>query len=218
MNNLVSVDAKWRVQTALAKVPAVRLHGTTPRVVVLSYHSISSSPRGSGTTTPEALESHMRWLRRHCDVVPLVDVRARTLDRGPRPAVAVTFDDGFADNFSQALPILVRYEIPATFFIATGLIDRDPDVLASASWTGWREDGSTLTWPQIGKMRRAGMTFGAHGHRHVPLALLSDADAYEDTLIFEAAARGPAGAGGRQRGVPIRTPTASRIDPHAGDR
>jgi peptidoglycan/xylan/chitin deacetylase (PgdA/CDA1 family) len=178
VESVVSTDAKRKVQLALTYIPAWHLH-PKPRVVVLSYHSIHPSARESGTTSPELFEAHLRWLRRHCDVVPLLKISQRVLNGSGRPTVAITFDDGFADNYLTALPILLRHEIPATFFLATGLVDRDPSVL-SRSWSGWQESGSTLTWPQVLEMRRNGMEFGAHGHRHVPLALLTDEEARED--------------------------------------
>lgn len=59
----------------------------------------------------------------HC--VPLDDALQR-IARGrslPRRAVAITFDDGYADNFSEALPILRHYGLTATFFIASGFLD-----------------------------------------------------------------------------------------------
>jgi peptidoglycan/xylan/chitin deacetylase (PgdA/CDA1 family) len=114
--------------------------------------------------------------------VPLYEILEHARRRqGHRATVSVTFDDGFADNYTNAMPILLRYEIPATFFVATGLIDRDPSVLELASkWGGWPEEGATLTWEQIREMRRAGMEFGAHGHRHVPLGPLNAEDAHAD--------------------------------------
>jgi peptidoglycan/xylan/chitin deacetylase (PgdA/CDA1 family) len=171
---------KERIQASLVKMPPTHANGR-PRVVVLSYHSVRPSS-GAGGTSPDALESHMRWLRRTCEVVPLYEILEHARRRqGHRATVSVTFDDGFADNYTNAMPILLRYEIPATFFVATGLIDRDPSVLELASkWGGWPEEGATLTWEQIREMRRAGMEFGAHGHRHVPLGPLNAEDAHAD--------------------------------------
>jgi peptidoglycan/xylan/chitin deacetylase (PgdA/CDA1 family) len=97
--------------------------------------------------------------------------------RGELPAVSVTFDDGFAATTNAA----VRLDIPATFFVATGVIDRDDAVLeAAAKWAGWPPEGATLSWEQIREMRRAGMEIGAHGHRHVPLGPLSEDEARAD--------------------------------------
>jgi peptidoglycan/xylan/chitin deacetylase (PgdA/CDA1 family) len=180
MTTIVSTAMKDRIQASLVKMPAILANGR-PRVVVLSYHSVRPSS-GAGGTTPEALESHMRWLCRMCEVVPLHAILGHARRRqGSLPTVSVTFDDGFADNYTNAMPILLRHDIPATFFVATGLIDRDPSVLELASkWGGWPEEGATLTWEQIREMRRAGMEFGAHGHRHVPLGPLNVEDARAD--------------------------------------
>jgi peptidoglycan/xylan/chitin deacetylase (PgdA/CDA1 family) len=160
------------VSSLLRRVPTVK---AAPRLVVLCYHSVHPSATFPTRTAPELFEAHMRWLREAANVIPfsqIVDQGLDTVDR-TRPTVAVTFDDGYADNYTHAVPILQRYGVPATFFVATGLIERDVDVLAARSWRGWREPGSTLTWEQILEIRDLGMTIGSHGHMHTALSLLS---------------------------------------------
>lgn len=168
----ISTAAKRKVQSAIARIPPVPIRSLR-RVVVLAYHSVRPDPSDQGTR-PESLEAHVRWLTAACEIVPLEDVltRARRRDQ-TKPVVAVTFDDGFGDNHTYAFPILRRFGVPATFFLATGLIERDPRVLRSA-WDGWREEGSTLTWQQVREMRHGGMSFGSHGHSHASLARLDD--------------------------------------------
>lgn len=154
---------------------------TTARLVVLCYHSVHPSASFPTRTSPGLFEEHIRWLRKACELVTFSEV-ARGVDVADRtrPTVAVTFDDGYADNFTHAFPILARFQIPATFFVATGLIERDPDVLAARSWLGWREPGSTMTWDQLREMRDAGMTIGSHGHLHVAPSHLHDGELIVD--------------------------------------
>lgn len=70
--------------------------------------------------TVHTFERQMRWLLRFYDVVP---ARELTLPRrGTRPRVALTFDDGFANFIDCAYPILARYHLPATVFVAAGFL------------------------------------------------------------------------------------------------
>ena len=67
----------------------------------------------------KSFESHMKYLVAHYDVVPLNDI----IHAGKtRKACSVTFDDGWSDNYEYAYPILKKYKIPATFFLATNFI------------------------------------------------------------------------------------------------
>jgi peptidoglycan/xylan/chitin deacetylase (PgdA/CDA1 family) len=64
------------------------------------------------------------WLGRWFHVMPLQEAAPR-LGNGTLPprAACLTFDDGYADNFTHALPALTRHGLHATFFIATGVLD-----------------------------------------------------------------------------------------------
>jgi len=74
--------------------------------------------------SPKNFADHMEVLRTTCRPLSLGKLSGRKLLNlgSPRSAV-VTFDDGYADNFMNAKPILQRYEIPATVFVSTGFID-----------------------------------------------------------------------------------------------
>jgi peptidoglycan/xylan/chitin deacetylase (PgdA/CDA1 family) len=96
------------------------------RLLVLTYHRVleSDDPLRPGEMTREAFERHTRVLSRFFNVLPLAEAWKRTLEGTlPRRAVALTFDDGYADNVELALPILARRGLAATFFIATSFLD-----------------------------------------------------------------------------------------------
>lgn len=66
----------------------------------------------------------MNWVKEWFNVLALPEAAVR-LQRGTLPgsALVITFDDGYADNATVALPILRTLELPATFFVATGFLD-----------------------------------------------------------------------------------------------
>ncbi len=96
------------------------------RLVILHYHRVPEVP---DPMNPDLLERpafavHMQALADVFNVVPLsaglAQLRAGTL---PPRAVAITFDDGYADNYQVALPVLRHFRLPATFFVAAGFLD-----------------------------------------------------------------------------------------------
>jgi hypothetical protein len=120
------------------------------RVVVLCYHSVHPSMSLPSSTPPELFERHMRWLREECDVIPFARAwEERRRAARSRPAVAVTFDDGFADNHTYALCRRSYATRSRNVLHHDRLIQRLSDVIQQRSWRGWRDEGSSLTWTQI---------------------------------------------------------------------
>jgi peptidoglycan/xylan/chitin deacetylase (PgdA/CDA1 family) len=96
-----------------------------PGGIILMYHRIANitSDPWSLAVDPAHFAEQMDCLRKEFVVVPLARVREETANGSlARGAVAVTFDDGYADNLSLARPILERFEIPATVFVTTGAL------------------------------------------------------------------------------------------------
>ena len=96
------------------------------RLSILIYHRVLAHKDDLHTDLPNTaeFERDMGWVARWFNVLPL-DVAVRRWRAGTLPAraAAITFDDGYADNLTQATPILRRLGLTATFFIATDYLD-----------------------------------------------------------------------------------------------
>lgn len=155
------------------------LHGWVP---VLMYHRVvpvlpTHDPFGNCITTA-TFETHLRWLaRRGFTPVTVGDV-ARSLDRHddgraalPRRPVAITFDDGYQDNYLYAWPLLKRYGFPATIFLVSDAIGGDNAF--DAAYVS--ERAPMLTLAQIRELQAAQIDFGSHTCSH-PASLTQVSD------------------------------------------
>ncbi|HWN09645.1 MAG TPA: polysaccharide deacetylase family protein [Pyrinomonadaceae bacterium] len=119
---------------------------------VLVYHTISSPLEpliADADVSPEKFERQLQWLARWRRVVTLED----TLSSSRRKGVALTFDDGYRDNLTVALPLLEKFQLPMTIFVTAGFLDREP----------------YLSKSELRELSRHPLvTVGAHGlwHRH----------------------------------------------------
>lgn len=93
------------------------------RALILGYHRVAEPPHDPFglCISPAAFEMHLQVLSEIACPVSLQDLR-QGLRKGhlPRNAVVITFDDGYSDVFHTALPLLKKYNIPATLFVTAG--------------------------------------------------------------------------------------------------
>jgi peptidoglycan/xylan/chitin deacetylase (PgdA/CDA1 family) len=95
-------------------------------LTIMIFHRVLSAPDPLRPGEPDTarFDRLMRFVAGSFTVLPLPDaVAALADDRLPRRTCCITFDDGYADNLTNALPILERYRLPATVFVATGYLD-----------------------------------------------------------------------------------------------
>jgi peptidoglycan/xylan/chitin deacetylase (PgdA/CDA1 family) len=99
-----------------------------PRLV-LTWHRVAILPEDPWqlAVRPDHFSEQIAILSKLARVVPLT-----ALIETPAPAVAITFDDGYADNLYEVLPTLERTGSPATFFITTGLMDAERESWSDA--------------------------------------------------------------------------------------
>ena len=91
-------------------------------VNVLMYHRIDNPGNNPWKiiTSPENFDAHMRYIKENYSVIRFEDDWSNITE----PSVVVTFDDGYLDNLTFALPILEKYKISATIFVSTGILSK----------------------------------------------------------------------------------------------
>ncbi len=140
-------------------------------VPILLYHSISDAPAPLGRD----FAVDVNTFGRHLDLVterrlaPLrvsefVDAVGRRDEALLARAVVITFDDGFRDFATAALPALQARRLPATLYVTTGVLGAEP----------------MLGWSQLAELRAAGIEIGGHSQTHPHLDTLAPSAAREE--------------------------------------
>jgi peptidoglycan/xylan/chitin deacetylase (PgdA/CDA1 family) len=175
---------KESIKTLLGQsIFASRLHTAFLRkaAVVVAFHRVRD------TDQPEALsisvatfERYCRFFRRHFRVVPLADLVDK-LERGitPRRELAITFDDGYRDNFENAAPVLETFSLPATFFVVTQWMGTE-----IVPW--WDRDEGVrypwMSWGEVRSLHQRGFDIGSHTRTHVDLGTADPQRAVEEIV------------------------------------
>ena len=100
--------------------------GRGARLSILIFHRVLGRPNLLFPGEPDVhrFEQICSFLKASCNILPLAEAVERLQASSlPARAACITFDDGYADNYRHALPILDRHGLHATFFIATGFLD-----------------------------------------------------------------------------------------------
>ena len=149
--------------------------------LVVAFHRVQKTdPTDSLSIDPETFERHCRFYQRYFRVVPLREIVSRLERRLPLDRhLAITFDDGYRDNFENARPVLETLSLPATFFVVS-------DWIGSNVVPWWdRARGAChpwMNWDQVRALHRSGFEIGAHTSTHVDLGKVRPAYAREQVL------------------------------------
>lgn len=147
-----------------------------PGITILIYHRVGAGSGGQMDLDPAVFERQLSWLVDTQRIIPLDEAVAElaptaagtgTTRTGAKRAganragVVLTFDDGTTDWVDNVLPLLERYRVPATFYVATSFVDERrefPGQGRPISWAGLTELASSQY-----------VTIGSHTHRHMLL-------------------------------------------------
>ena len=193
------------------------------------YHRVCPVPRTLFPPTynvrPEVFESQLRWLLNHgfeaWPLKRLIEAKKQGETISSR-VFAVTFDDGYENNYTYALPILQKLQVPATIFLATAFIDSDAPFpfdnwVHSGDWQVRSEAWRPLNRSQCRKMLDSGLIeFGCHTHTHQdfrnhPTAMAADLEICRDYLHREFGIENPSFA------FPYGTPDQGFSDAELAD-
>jgi len=142
-----SLESALSKNTAEIKFPIINFHHVGPIATNATEKQVTY------TTTPEVLEAELKYLKDHGYRTVLLDVLIDAFDKGvplPPKAVALTFDDGWRDQFRNAFPLLKKYGMVGSFFIPVG-------------WVG---HSKVMGWTELRELADAGMGVGTHGYLH----------------------------------------------------
>jgi peptidoglycan/xylan/chitin deacetylase (PgdA/CDA1 family) len=158
----------------------------SPGVPILMYHSISTAdeppcrPYFRTVTHPRVFRRHMEILARKGYRTATLGAARERLRNGAAESeklIVLTFDDGYADFYSDAYPLLSRYGYTATVFLPTAYIANEARTF---------NDTVCLTWSQVRDLHRAGVEVGSHTVTHPQLADLSESDVEREVRFSKA--------------------------------
>lgn len=151
-------------------------------LAIFAYHAVlplAPRERVRGAVPLSLFTEHLEWLaRKRYRVLALGELVAMLASGEPLPrrACVITFDDGYRSVVEHALPVLERFDFPATLYVITGLVGTTSHL--------FREQGGEplehASWEELGKARSAGFELGAHSRTHPELTAIDSDRAAEE--------------------------------------
>ena len=137
--------------------------------IVLVYHRVANVSHDplQLCVSIQNFRDQISYLKKKFDIVPLSQIVGSLRSRKIKNrTLAITFDDGYADNLYEALPILEEFNVPATIFITTGNTDSQEDFYWDKN-TNKEDRGRPMTAEEIKKVASHSLIeIGAHTVHH----------------------------------------------------
>ncbi len=150
-------------------------------ISVLLYHRVADDRANAWTISNGTFARQIAWLQKHFEMISLEEAQRRIgLGDNRRPAVSITFDDGYSENCRHAVPLLVKERIPCTYFVTVR------NVLEGSPFPHDLADGNSFapnSLDQLRAMAAAGIEIGAHSYTHADLGPLVDPAALHREVV-----------------------------------
>ena len=152
-----------------------------PDIKVLLYHRVVRKGELTGKhkiyVNVKRFEEQMQYLKdHHFETLTFYDVAAKKHINSGKPSVIITFDDGYADNYFHAFPILKKFNFKAVVFLVTQKIYNEWGV------TEGEPQLSLMSRDMIREMADYGLEFGGHTQSHVDLKTLNTEEIKSEIL------------------------------------
>jgi peptidoglycan/xylan/chitin deacetylase (PgdA/CDA1 family) len=176
---LIDSHSRWRgIRRCVTRDEWRRLTWATP---ILMYHAFGTEgePASRYVVPIGRFERQMTWLRwMGYRVISLEELVQSRRELPPARSVVITMDDGYADNYTLALPVLHRQSIPATIFVVSQIVG------GRNNWSRGDElEGRPLvSWTDLRALRDAGVGIGAHTRTHPLLPRLGRREAESEIV------------------------------------
>jgi peptidoglycan/xylan/chitin deacetylase (PgdA/CDA1 family) len=152
---------------------------------IVMYHSISldATPMFKQfALAPAHFADHMAYLDDHgytpLTVTQYIQLRQMPYSVWPRRPIVLTFDDGYADFYEHAFPVLLRHHFLATLYITTAYVGETSRWLQRSGEAARR----MVTWEQLRELHLHNIECGAHSHTHPQLDVLPRRLAQQEIL------------------------------------
>lgn len=161
-----------------------------PYASILMFHRVNDHDTDCLSVRVGVFDEMLHAFKNNYNVISLAQL-VNTVSGGQKieeGTVVITFDDGYKDNFSCAVPLLVKYGLPATFFVTSRYIGTD----RVFPWDLGNTAGNPLmNWDEVRELSRMGFDIGGHTSNHVNLGIVPIEEArreiVESKLEIEAA-------------------------------
>lgn len=148
-------------------------------LLILCYHSVPIQGNWYYDVKTSDFEKHLKYLSDRFEIIRAIDFVNGKKEEGS-PMIALTFDDGYENNFSNLHPLLLKNDIPATIFVTTDYLQEKKGKIIEPE-AGLQK--KMLTWKQLRELSESSLVdIGSHGVHHIEMSKLAKNELLDELI------------------------------------